>query len=273
MTTEEKAAGCSVQGYLDMIGFEGQPRPDFKTLCKLQSLQVCAVPWNNLEILERKPLSLDIPALYNKIVRRRKGGYCFEVNGLFVWLLREIGFNVTEHFGRWLRDETLDYPARRHRSLRIEVEGKQYICDVGAGSPAPREPLLIKFDEVQTIAGEDYKIIKEPNNVYEVQYLSRDGNFKRLYSFNDDPCLPIDYLLPHYYCTTHPESLFLNITLVFIRTPEGHNVISDIQDQFTGLMTKELRIVAHDECKKMIIRTQEDFHRYLQEYFYIDVNA
>lgn len=269
----ENYEGCDVQAYLERIGFKGTPKVDVDTLYELQRRHVQSVPYENIDIMAGKELTLDIPSTFDKIVRRRRGGYCFELNGLFGWLLRQLGFNVIEHYGRWLRGEPIKYPTRRHRVIRVKLDGVQYICDVGVGMTAPREPLVLKFDEVQTCVDEKYQIIRDEVNIYVVQYMSREGSFKDLYSFNDDPCIPIDFYYPHYYCTTHPHSPFKNFTMVYIRTECGRNVITDAVDPLTGLNLRELRLYKNNECETKTIRSEEQFKAYLEEYFGILLDA
>ena len=269
----EKYEGCDVNRYLQRIGYSGSPEINIETLSALQECHVSNVPYENLEIMERKPLTLDVPSLYEKIVERRRGGYCFELNGLFGWLLIELGFDVVQHFGRWLRGESLDYPMRRHRVLRVKLNGREYLCDVGVGMTAPRRPLLFEFDTVQEQNGESFRIIKDEINIYVVQYLSISGEWKNLYSFNNDPCIPIDFFLPHYYCITHPDSPFLNATMVYIRTGGGRNVITDVYDPYTAEKIKELRCYDGDTVKKVLIRTQNEYEHVLNTYFGINMNA
>lgn len=271
MMQKEKYDGCDVQKYFERIGYFGRRQADIETLAALQEKHVLSVPYENLEIMERKPLTLDIPCLYKKIVERRRGGYCFELNGLFAWLLEELGFDIVQHFGRWLRGEPLAYPARRHRVLRVRLDGREYLCDVGVGMPAPRRPLLFEFDTVQAQNGEEYRIIRDEINIYVVQYMSRDGGWKNLYSFNDDPCIPIDFFLPHYYCTTHPDSPFLNMTMVYIRTEQGRDVITDVYDPYTAEKIQEFRRYGKDSVEKILIRRKQDFENVLNEYFKINL--
>lgn len=259
--------GCDIKKYLERIGYPGSPGTDLETLVALHECHVSSVPYENLEIMARKDLKLDIPSLYEKIVGRKRGGYCFELNGLFAWLLEGLGFELVQHFGRWLRGEPLAYPTRRHRVLRVKLDGKEYLCDVGVGMPAPRRPLLLEFDTVQEQNGEQYRIVRDDINIYVVQYFSSGGEWKNLYSFNDDPCIPIDYFLPHYYCVTHPDSPFLNMTMVYIRTREGRNVITDVYDPYTAEKIKEFRRYGKDTVERTLIRRQKDFEKILDEHF------
>ena len=263
----------SIEEYLKRVGFSGTARADLETLTKVQELHVKSVPYENLEVMARKPLTLDIPSLYEKIVTRGRGGYCFELNGLFVWLLDGIGFKTIQHFGRWLRGESLETPMRRHRVIRVPLDGKEYICDVGVGMTAPRWPLVFELDAIQDICGESYRIVRHPVNIYVVEYFSSEGTFKPLYCFNDDPCVPIDYFQAHYYCTTHPDSIFLNDTMVYIRTESGHNTIADAYDPFTGEKVTELRQYENGSLKTTIIQTKKQFDEILRKFFGFDTDT
>ena len=270
---QEEYDGCSIEEYLKRIGFTGDAHADLETLNRVQELHVMSVPYENLEIMERKPLTLDIPSLYDKIVTRGRGGYCFELNGLYAWLLEGIGYKITQHFGRWLREEPLESPMRRHRVIRVPLEGKEYICDVGVGMTAPRRPLVFEFDIVQEISGESYRIVHHPINIYVVEYLSSSGSFKPLYCFNDDPCISIDYFQPHYYCTTHPDSVFIRNTMCYVRTPNGRNTILDTYDPSTGEKIMELRQYDGDSLKTTLIRTKKQFNQILRTHFGFDLDT
>src|SRR5690606_20497919 len=84
--------------YLQRIGYEGPLDRSAKTLAQLQYCHLHTVPYENLDILRGVPISLELEDLFDKIVVRRRGGYCFELNALFGWLLRELGYPVTDYF-------------------------------------------------------------------------------------------------------------------------------------------------------------------------------
>jgi arylamine N-acetyltransferase len=263
---------CSVSAYLERIGFVGEAKPDVKTLFALQEQHVLSIPYENLEIMQRKPITLDVPALYDKMITRKRGGYCFELNGLFAWLLEEIGFTVIQHFGRWVKGEPLRYPERRHRILRVPLDGKEYICDVGVGMAAPRWPLVFQLYEEQEQFGAVYRIVPDEIDIYDVQVKKEDG-WDVFYSFNDDPCIAIDYMQAHYYCITHPDSRFINETMVCIETPEGHTTVSDDCDPETGEKVRKMRIHRKDGVNVVLLRGDKQFRTALQEHFGIDIDS
>lgn len=237
--TTNGSTSAKIAAYLKRLDFAGEARPDYKTLCDLHFAHVHHVPYENLDILAGKYLSLDHEAVFHKIVEKHRGGYCFELNGLFGWLLRAIGFDVTEFYGRYLEGEPLEMPMRRHRILRVLLDGREYICDVGVGVIAPRWPLKFETDEIQQQGKESYRIVTHPQLGYVVEFF-RKGGWHRLYCFTTDPQYPIDFEMPNHWCLTHPESIFKNMTMVFMRTPEGRNTIADVLDA-NGNSVQEFR--------------------------------
>lgn len=259
----------SVQAYLQRIGFAGTPDRSARTLAALQEAHVHTVPYENLEILQGGYPSLAITDLYDKIVVRRRGGYCFELNGLFAWLLRQLDFQVTEYYGRFLLGEDVDIPMRRHRISRVEAEGNIYICDVGVGLPAPRRPLLLTEGILQKQGDETYRFSCDPVLGWVVQTLHK-GRWKSLYSFNEEPQYPIDFEMPNHWCVTHPDSKFKKTTMVFIRTPQGRNTIMEAKDP-TGKMVREFRRFTPQGLETYIPETRDDYQKALIDYFGIDL--
>lgn len=259
----------SVQLYLDRIGFPGKPGNDFETLSKLQWLHLHAVPYENLDILQGKYLSLDLPDVFEKVVIRRRGGYCFELNGLFSWLLKRLGFQVTEYYGRYLDGEPIEMPMRRHRILRVDLEGTVYIADVGVGVCAPRNPLIFEPGLEQKQGSECYRIIAHPSLGWLVQFLHK-GMYERFFSFTTDPQYPIDFEMPNHWCLTHPDSIFRNRTMVFLRTREGRNTIADKLDA-DGKMIQEFRRFTRDGVITCIPKSDEELHEAYLSHFGIDI--
>jgi N-hydroxyarylamine O-acetyltransferase len=118
--------------YLERIGFSGTARPDLETLRALQHTHVRTVPFENLDVQLRRPVGLDIDACFEKIVRRRRGGWCFELNGLFGWALREIGFDVMRMSGGVNRERAGDAQMGNHLCLLVRID-QPYLVDVGFG--------------------------------------------------------------------------------------------------------------------------------------------
>jgi len=118
--------------YLERIGFRGVPRPDLETLNELQRTHVRTVPFENLDVQLGRPVVMDPYACYDKVVHRRRGGWCFELNGVLSWALQEIGFEVVRLSGGVRRDLLGDGQMGNHLCLLVRLD-KPYLVDVGFG--------------------------------------------------------------------------------------------------------------------------------------------
>lgn len=125
--------------YLDRIGLRDAvpPPPTLETLRRLQSAHLLHVPYENLDLLRGAITSLEHGALFEKIVEKRRGGLCFELNGLFCWLLCSLGYQVTSYAGRFIYPSEAGIQMRRHRVLVVTLEGKRYLTETGMNSEGP----------------------------------------------------------------------------------------------------------------------------------------
>ena len=126
----------NLQQYLDHVGFEGIARPDLDTLNRLHRAHLARVPYENLDVQLGRKIPLDVGASFEKIVVYRRGGWCYEMNGLLAWALEEIGFSLTRLAGAVLRSKSGDGAIGNHLALQVhlqEQEGHDYLVDVGFG--------------------------------------------------------------------------------------------------------------------------------------------
>jgi N-hydroxyarylamine O-acetyltransferase len=249
-------ANLSVAQYLARIGYSGPLEASEKVLAELQERHLHTVPYENLDILRRVPLSLDIPHLYDKIVTRRRGGYCFELNALFGWLLRELGFEVTDLFARFWRDEPDPPPKRRHHVLKVSAGGRDYLCDVGVGGIVPRRPILMEERLEQRQGNECYMLERDPYYGWMLCEYKAES-WQRIYSFTEEPQLPKDYIMASFWCENSPDSIFTKGAMLAIRTPDGRNTVSG----------KEFRIFAGKEVRTFIPATEQEYREALRNYF------
>lgn len=133
-----------VDRYLSRIRAARPAFVNLESLAALQAAHLMAVPFENLDIVQRRPISLDLEAIYEKVVLRRRGGFCYELNGLFAWLLESLGFTVARLSARTVDgiDEELG-PEFDHLVLRVDLD-EPWLVDVGFGetfrSPMPMAP-------------------------------------------------------------------------------------------------------------------------------------
>jgi N-hydroxyarylamine O-acetyltransferase len=163
--------------------------PDAATLARLQSTHVRRVPFENLAIVgdphcdaDGAGVSLRLPDLYEKIVERRRGGFCFELNGLFGWLLSELGFDADRCAARVTDEGGIGRPPANHHTLVVHLD-QPYLVDVGSGTPQPREPIPLggavredaagvawRVDEDDTALSDYVLRVREPAEDWQVRY-------------------------------------------------------------------------------------------------------
>ncbi len=124
-----------LQHYLDHIGYEGVPAPNLESLLKLQRAHVQTVPFENIDVQFGRTLTTSVEDAYHKIVNGKRGGWCYEQNGLFGWALGEIGFDVTRIAAGVMRHEIGRAADANHLCLliRLKAPDSEYLADVGFG--------------------------------------------------------------------------------------------------------------------------------------------
>ena len=251
----------NVKTYLSRIGYEGPLDMTEDTLFQLQSRHLHTVPYENFDILNGKPLSLEIPDLYKKIIVQHRGGYCFELNALFGWLLRELGFKVTDYFARFWRDEPNAPPKRRHHILKVEVGEKAYLCDVGVGGIVPLRPIEMVENLVQVQGDEHYKLEQDPYFGW-ILCEEKKSDWKWIYSFTEEPQLPKDYIMASFWCEHAPDSIFNKEAMAAIRTVAGRH----------SLAGREFRIFTNEGVQVVVPQSEEAYAEALNTYFGIVLN-
>ena len=259
--------GMSVQAYLRRIGFRGKVTKTAETLFKLQRCHLTSVPYESLDIWRGRAEPLTYEAMYDKIVNRRRGGYCFELNGLFAWLLRQLGFEVEEYFGRWLMDETLEIPARRHRVIKVTIGKRAFIADVGVGQRAPLEPLELVPDKVLRSEGVDWRISRSDRLGF-VQEAFLNGVWTKVYSFDCAPQEPIDFTYVHYFCVNAPSSFFRGNLIVYLPTANGRKSIRTVSDPESGMPVQMLAVSGKDgKTLRTYLRSERALAAALERHF------
>lgn len=130
-----------LRAYFSRLGWTGEPDVSIDTLRELHLQHNSAIPFENLDVLLPREIHLDDRALEEKLIVARRGGYCFEQNGLLERVLREIGFNVRSLLGRVVLANPPQMPPRTHRLLLVEVAGERWIADVGFGGQTLTAPI------------------------------------------------------------------------------------------------------------------------------------
>jgi len=209
-----------VDAYFARIGYDGPRTPTLETLAGIHFRHPQAIPFENLDPLLQRPIGLTGPALESKLLRARRGGWCFEQNLLLCDVLQSLGFQVTGLAARvmWNVAEGV-VRARSHMLLKIDgFEGGPHIADVGFGGLTLTGAVRLVPDMEQPTPHEVFRLIRGGSDF--VLQASVRGEWKALYTFDLQPQLLVDYEVSNWHLSTHPESPFVSNLMVARVTPE-----------------------------------------------------
>ncbi len=201
-------AGPDLDAYFARIGYEGPRVSSLAVLRELHRLHPRAIAFENLDSFLGRPVALDLPSLEDKLVRGRRGGYCFEQNTLFREVLTALGFSVTGLAARvlWNQPEDTINP-RSHMLLRVEIDGATWLADVGFGGVTLTAPLLLAPDFVQETPHELFRLVKKQDH-HRLQ-VDIAGEWRTVFRFDLTPQFDVDYLVSSHFVSTWPASQFL----------------------------------------------------------------
>jgi N-hydroxyarylamine O-acetyltransferase len=209
--------------YLDRIGLSGPITVDAESLRRLQYAHLMRVPFENLDIHLARPIRLDLESLFEKIVRRGRGGFCYELNGLFAGLLKSLGFQVSLLSARSANREGGFGPEFDHLALRVDLD-RPYLADVGFGD-AFLEPLRLAAGIGQRNSRKTFLLTQEGND-WLVRERAPGGPWKPLYLFTLIPRIIDDFGGMCRYHQTSSQSHFTQRTVCSVATAIGRQTIS-----------------------------------------------
>ena len=195
-----------IAAYAARIGYTGPLTPTRETLVALHRAQAYSIPFENFDIHLGRPIGLDAASLSRKLLAERRGGYCYELNGLFGRVLGQLGFAVTNLVGRNLIAGAPLRP-RAHQLLLVQVEGQPWVADLGFGGNTLLEPIPLLVGPEHRMGFDTYRLQAAPQHNYHVQLLM-DGQWQSLYTFTLDEAQPSDYQMMSYFYSNSPDSPF-----------------------------------------------------------------
>ena len=213
-----------VDAYLERIGYRGPLAPTAETLRRLHVAHLLTVPFENLSIHAGEPVVLDDVSLFDKVVARVRGGFCYELNGLFAALLRELGFRVEMLSAAVARREGGFGPEFDHMALLVTLEGRR-LADVGFGDSFV-EPLLLDERAEQTQGARGFRIEEEEGGRLVLMRSDAGGAWEPQYRFGLEPHSYGDYAEMCHFHQTSPESHFTRARVCSLLTPEGRVTLS-----------------------------------------------
>ncbi|HVX46152.1 MAG TPA: arylamine N-acetyltransferase [Mycobacteriales bacterium] len=260
--------GLDLDAYLRRLDTKPVERVDLTELTRLQRAHRAALPFENLDIILGRGVALDLESLQGKLIRRRRGGYCYEHSLLFAAALERSGFAVTRLLARIVTG-TATRP-HTHMTLQVVVDGAGYLCDTGLGGGAPLEPIPLRPGIVEQ-DGWGYGLTATDRWTLRGRI---GADWSDLYTVTLEPTEPVDYTVANHYTSTHPRSPFVGRPLVqvtragrrlllddrrFIRLDaDGKEQVSELDDAgFRAVLTEEFGLpLETDEVDRLIELTR-----------------
>lgn len=211
-TDEWDVASLDLDAYLDRIGHPRVP-PSADALRSLHEAHVRAIPFENVDVVLGTHHGLGLDAISDKLVRRRRGGYCYEHALLFAAALEQLGYPVQRRIARVQPHRA---GPRTHMMLAVPADGVDYLVDVGFGA-GMLHPMPLRDGAVVDQAGWDHRLTRGAA-VWTLSQRTEDG-WEPLHAFDDTPQRAIDYDVAHHYTSTHPCSPFTGRLIVMRLDP------------------------------------------------------
>jgi N-hydroxyarylamine O-acetyltransferase len=236
------SSALDLPAYFARIGYRGPALPTLEVLRAIHLRHALAIPFENLDVLLGRPITLDVTALQHKLVHERRGGYCFEQNTLLRAVLLELGFEVTSLIARvrWQVPSDAITP-RTHMVLCVTVEREPYMVDVGFGGFVLTGPLRLNSADEQATPHEPHRLTARGRVTLLEAEVGRE--FRPCYEFTREPQHPIDFEVANWYTSTHPASRFMQNLLVARVLPDARWVLFNRELASYGPNGVERRII------------------------------
>lgn len=245
--------------YLDRIKFSGELQPNFSVLKKLQKNHLLNIPFENLDIHYKTPIELNIDRIYEKIVQNKRGGFCYELNGLFYELLISLGFNAKRVSARVYEKDNEYSPEFDHIAIVVKIENIEYLTDVGFGEFI-FEPLELHLGKTHTDSRGSYVIDKYEGEYVRVNKIE-DGKSTPEFIFKNIERELGEYAEMCKYHQTNPNSHFMKKRLISMPTENGRITISG----------NTLKIKENNTVTEKVLKNETDFEKELLEIFKISL--
>ena len=245
-----------IKAYLERIDYKGPLEPDAETLRRLQLAHLMAVPFENLSIHARQQIILDDEPLFAKIIKGRRGGFCYELNGLFAALLRAMGFDVVMLSAGVATDEGGFGPDFDHMALMVNLE-ERWLADVGFGDSFLEPLRLDERGEQPQGGGRSYQIIPDDSHLILMQREAEEP-WQPLYRFTLQPHRYSDYADMCLYHQTSPQSHFTKGRVCSRATAYGRVTLSGM---------RFIRTSVGKGREERALKNEEEYAAALQEHF------
>lgn len=227
------SAPIDLDAYLARIGIGVVPDADAAGLAAIQRAHRLAIPFENLDIRLGRGVSLDPAHVFEKLVHKRRGGYCFEQNQLFLRALTAMGFDARPLLGRvWLM--ATDIPPRNHTLNLVRINGEDWIADAGFGGSYAPPMKLVDGSQASAPDGADFRLSLTEDHGWLLERRGEEpigegasDSWQAQYSFTLDNVASIDLEMSNHWAATRPDTLFTTRSVVSMCLPSGFASLLD----------------------------------------------
>jgi len=242
----------NIELYLARIKTAKQETLNLSYLNKLHRNHMLNIPFENLDIAMKNQIRLDINSLYEKVIIKRRGGFCYELNGLFYQLITSLGFEAQLIAARVYNDIGELGPEFDHMAILVKLDNKDILLDVGFGSSF-LNPKMIQPGLIQIDYNHYYKIDKTIDGAYILSKSSDSISYQQKFLFTKDPKQFIEFVDMCNYHQTNPKSHFTSRKIITQAKPNGRITLTHEKLSITDMgKREEQEIINHDDfCVKL----------------------
>lgn len=208
-----------LEAYFNRIGWGDEVKPTYQALAGLLQAHMSAIPFENLDVLLNRPVRLDLDSLQAKIVRSRRGGYCFEQATLFAAVLQALGFQPVSHLARVTLFSPRHASPRAHMFLTVALPEGTFVVDPGFGALASCTPIPLE-EASQNPPSDRTHWMARDDRFWVMRTRTEDGTIDA-WATTLEPENPVDFELGNHFTATHPVSPFVNRIMMRAITPDG----------------------------------------------------
>jgi N-hydroxyarylamine O-acetyltransferase len=249
-----------LDAYLERVGHDGPVGVTEECLQSLHQGHVRRIPFENLEIHLGRGMPLEVDAVEEILVRRRRGGYCFQMNTLFHSVLEAIGFRADRLRARvWTGRAEL--PPASHQLLRVELDGRPFLADVGFGGGGLSRAIPLSPGTAFEQPAFTFRVVKSPR-CPGLMFQKREGeDWLDVFSFELAPAPAVDFLHANYFLSHSPDSFFVQNRVVSLATVHG----------WTSLFNRTLKVRERGREEERTVADGEELGEVLRDHFGIEL--
>jgi N-hydroxyarylamine O-acetyltransferase len=216
------ASNFSLASYFSRIGFAASSENKLN-VAEMMCAQLYSIPFENLDVLAGLGVSMAPEDIVEKLIHRRRGGYCYELNGIFAMALAALAIPY-----RFVAARPMFYPVRRpktHMAIVAEYDRHAWLLDLGFGSYGIREPIPLLESDQEIVQGHDrFKLSRWDNGEYLLEAWV-NGAWAKQYAFADNAVEWIDFYPVNYLNSTHKDAIFVQKHVIILHNQQGRNML------------------------------------------------